>query len=87
MIKRNFIYKATRRGGKARSSEKYCREERERVRGREPEWEPESETGTGIGTEIGITAANGGIGMADANRDGIRCQIGGRKTGKVQKQR
>ena len=42
---------------------------------------------TGIGTEIGNAAANGGIGMADANRDGIGVRIGGREMGKVQKQR
>ena len=64
MIKGCFLYKATRRGGEARSGEKRCREERERGRGREPEWEPE----TGTGTEIGIAAADGEIGIADANR-------------------
>ena len=87
MIKRYFLYKVTRRGGEARSSEKCCREDREQGRGRESEWEPETGAGTGIGMEIGIAAANGGIGMADANGDGIGGQIGGRETGKVQKQR
>ena len=83
MIKRCFLYKAKRHGGEARSSEKHCRKERELGQEREPEMGAE----TGIGMEIGIAAANGGIGMADANEDGIGGRIGGRETGKVQKQR
>ena len=83
MIKHYFLYKATRRGGEARSSEKRCREEWERGRGREPE----TGAGTEIGTEIGIAAAIGGIGMADANGDGMGGRIGGHETGKAQKQR
>ena len=71
MIKRCLLYKATRRGGEARSGKKRCREEWERGRGLEPEWEPETETGTGtrtgIRTEIRIAAANGKIRIADAN--------------------
>ena len=52
-------------------------------------------TGTGTGTEVGTLMRTGrseslwraGIGMADANGDGIGGRIGGRETGNVQKQR
>ena len=61
MIKRFFLYKATRRGSEARSSEKHCHEEREQGREPEPEPEPErrseslmrTETEAGTGAEIG----------------------------------
>ena len=72
MIKRCFLYKAMRRGSKARSSEKRCHEEWERGRERDPEWESGNRHRNGdrnrsCDREARIADANGEIGIADAN--------------------
>ena len=90
MITHCFLYKAARRGSEAGSSEKRCREERERGREPEPEREPERRSESLMRTgdrnrscerEVGIADANEEIGIADANGDGIGDRIEGREAG------